>query len=1092
MRKDDAEGAVPRYRFLDPQGDPQIELRAAAMRRFAFMWLILDQLPEGGWGRGLAYWMEENKKGASMRPDPTLEQDGGLEASVLSFDIYCRAKKSFSRNALHMSPVLKRFQDYLDRHWDPINNMVGTVALKQEGLGLTADLRHAALGLYGMLLLNEFIPDVRDPQITQALISLFGRNANEYREPHNSGLTYLLMSGFCDTFLGDPPGPFPFEHYVPPAEAKEAMAKWRSKHEAAMQEAFFKDEYQPVPPTGERTVHGYPFLIPFGKLWRMTSYTHLTACRFVTSRTHPKVRQRLAAGVETLCQGYEARELADRYHAGDILKPTVRGIRPWPDAQAADLGSTALMYSVLGDPSVRNALWVDGDVPESVDGMVQLLHEDLVEQFDRYLIEPRLLQCTQAQELAYALLVPEPNKSARLDEVEAAVEKCRKDRGLSEWSLGRLVEELIFRENDDLPTHTFARSLARLLLDRVRPGHYPEGPLKFTSVGKRTDAVIDKTIERYRGQTFAERFDQVHGRSPSTELADIFVRMVHENEGKTVLDVGCGPGQYTAIFKDRGLDPTVIDVSLPMLDITRRRMGWAKGDPRAIEGDIRHIETYLSGRVFDAIWCCSTIVHFPEPVAEQIIRSLTRLLKPRTGVLMINCAIRNPRLVAEDERFFAYWGHRDDFRRLLNSSGFRVDRVLSTELNRNVYKEPRVAITWDSFFCALPDRQHDENESILARARELTTTAYKLIVKRFFSQHGTCPSMDVVDRFLGHMAPGACVLDAGCGPGQYTAEFWKRGFAGVGVDLCNEMIDHADKMYRGVKGNHPDRRFQVGDMCDMQDLFEPESFDGLFCMAAFQHVPMAEQFALKTLGGFLRVLRPGGMILLDVQLGRHTGFEPDGRFIQGYADVGEVERLLLDAGFELVDSGRKVTTLEKGRNAFRRAIELHFCSIIARKPGSGALTVDPTQRVRAQAKVETEADQEGTSADCRIHFDGKEKGQKTLAVVGGEKLWLSQGHFTNLLRLARGAATGEQQVHSSELFGTNVHQEIDRLREKIKPALAEERHSLIEWDGSGFAQLRVLPGNLSFNLGALSKHSSHRIKTEAERLQAFGVASLQG
>jgi SAM-dependent methyltransferase len=914
-------------------------------------------------------------------------------------------------------------------------------------------------------------------------LSLFGRSANEYREPRNSGLAYLLLAGFCDTFLGDDPGPFPFDRYAPSQEVKDQMRRWREKHEAAMLDAFLRDEYPPLPATGEKTVRAYPFLIPFGRFWRMTSYTHLTACRFLSHRTNTKVRQRLAAGVETLCQAYDARELRARYHAGDTLKPTIRGIRPWPDADVADIGSTALMFSVLGDPAVRGCLWPDGAVPEAVDGMVPLLHEDLLEQFDRYLIEPRLLQYTQASELAFALLVPEPDKSARLDEVEAAIEKCRKERGLSEWSMTRLLEETIFREKEKLPTHTFPRSLGRLLLDRVRPGHYPEGPLKFNGNTKRADAVIEKTIERYRGQTFAERFDQVHGRSPYVGLADLFVEMVKENKGKSVLDVGCGPGQYTAIFKDRGLDPTVIDISPPMLALTRRRMGWGDGDARVVEGDIRHIETHFRGRQFDAIWCCSTIIHFPEAVAEQIVRSLTRLLKPRTGVLMINCAMRNPRLVAEDERFYAYWGHREDFTRVLDACGLRVEKALSTEVSRNVYWEPRLAIRWDSFFCTLPDAEHDEDEGILARARDMTTTAYKLIVKRFYSQHGKTPCTDVVERFVGYLSPGARILDAGCGPGQYTAEFWKRNFVGVGMDLCNEMIDHAERMYVELKGEHADRKFQVGDMCEMEELFEAGSFDGLFCMAAFQHVPVAEGFALKTLKGFFRVLRPGGMLLLDVQLRRHTGFEPDGRFIQGYADVEEVEKLLKEAGFDLVDSGREVKTLEKRNNAFQRGVELHFCSVIARKPGNQAHTAVPGTAGRG--------DEETRHATCHIHFDGSERGRNSLVIVGKKKLWLACGYFSNLLRLARGVATGEPGIHFTELQGKNVHQELDRLREKAESALECDADGFIEWDGAGFARLQVSPTQLSFNLEVLARHSAHQVKKDVSKLQECGIESVQ-
>ena len=949
---------------LDPDKDPQATLRAVALRRFSYLWLILDQLPGGGWGKSVTPWMEENWCGASMRPDATMDMDGGFETSVFSFDIYCAVRNAQDTRPLHDSPVVARFRRYLKNHWDHVTRSFGTHASKQEGLVLTSSLRHTVLGAYGLLLVNQVMRRVEKKWITTALNTLFRREREEYEEPRNAGLAYILMHYLAETLSGRSPDRR-FNFYDTPSSLLGAIEAWKENHEEAMKEAFLKDEYSPIPPLGKKTteVSSYPFMIPYGRFYRMTSYTHLSACRFVTRGTREEVRERLADGVEALCRNYTARDVDTRYQRGDSLKPTVRGIRPWPEAPLVDLGATAQLLSLLSNPDIVVALWPEQDVPDVVRGMTALLHEDLVEQFDRYLIDPTLLRHTPTATLAYVLLAPWDWSETQLQEVEEAVTSYSEEHGLSEWSLNRMVDELVFRRDAVLPTHLFTRSLGRLLLDRTQPGHYPVGPLAFNGDTERANRVVDKTAKRYQEPAFAQKFDLVHGSSPYKGLADMFVEVVRERGGKTVLDVGSGPGQYAKLFRDAGLDVTLLDISPAMLSIARGRLGWPDNDKRAVEGDVREIERVFPRRKFDAIWCCSTLIHFPETLAEQVLRSLTRLLKKETGILMANCAIRNPRLVAEDGRFYAYWHHGQDFSRLLEACGYRLVKSLSTEVSRNVYWEPRLTIRWDSFFCTLPEPGSDDDESILARARDMTSTAYGQIVPRFADEHGDRPSKKTVEEFLSRLPAESRIIDAGCGPGHYTALFWGRGHHGIGLDLCPEMISHAREKYRQLIAE--DRRFEIGDMCHLSDQFEAESCEGVFCMAAFQHVPAVKDFSLRSLQGFWKVLKPGGFLMLDVQLQRTTGFEPDGRFTQGYDSVEQAHELLEAAGFEVLKSGPPME-LAEGENAFKRAVKLHFCDIIAKKPGElkGAQTA-PAGDTPLRP-----------NSNCCVHFDGTEKAQR--------------------------------------------------------------------------------------------------------------------
>lgn len=1059
---------------LDPDKDPQATLRAVALRRFSYLWLILDQLPGGGWGKSVTPWMEENWAGASMRSDATMDGEGGFETSVFSFDIYCAVRNAQDRRPLYDAPVVAHFRRYLKNHWDRATKSFGTHATKQEGLVLTSSLRHTVLGAYGLLLLNQVMRQVERKWITMALNSLFRREREEYEEQRNAGLAYILMHYLAETLSDRSPGRR-FNSYTAPDSVLDAIESWREFHQEGMKEAFLKDEYTPIPPRGKKPteVSSYPFMIPYGSFYRMTTYTHLSACRFVTPGTAPEVRDRLADGVEALCRRYTTRSKASRYQRGDTLKPTVRGIQPWPDADLVDLGATAQLLYVLSNPDIVASLWPGRDVPDTAKGMTALLHEDLVEQFDRHLIEPTLLRHTPATTLAYVLLAPWDWSETHLEEVEEAVASYSEKHGLSEWSLNRIVDELVFQRETDLPTHLFTRSLGRLLLDRTQPGHYPVGPLAFNGDLERADRVADRTAKRYQDSAFAQKFDLVHGGSPYKGLADMFIELVKERKGKTVLDIGSGPGQYAKIFQDAGLDVTLLDISQAMLSIARHRLGWPDNDRRAVEGDLREVERVLRRRKFDAIWCCSTLIHFPESLAEQILRSLTRLLKKSSGILMVNCAIRNQRLVAEDGRFYAYWHLAQDFSRLIDACGYRVEKSLSTEVSRNVYWEPRLTIRWDSFFCSIPEPGGEDEESILARARDMTSTAYGQIVPRFADEHGDRPSTKTIEQFLSRLPKGSRIIDAGCGPGHYTALFWKRGHHGIGLDLCPEMISHAREKYRDMICDT--RRFEIGDMCHLADQFEAESCEGVFCMAAFQHVPAVNDFSLRSLQGFWKVLKPGGYLMLDVQLHRTTGFEPDGRYTQGYDSVEQAHQLLEAAGFKVIQSGPP-TELAEGENAFKRAVKLHFCDIIAQKPGElkGA---QPAPAGDTPLRP---------NSNCCVHFDGTEKGKNTLVVVDGKNVMLPEAVFTNFFLLAcalHREATGELPVEKLHGNKDNPHMSVKRLRQKLKPHIDCAPEAFIEMPGDSSAYLSVACDNVTFDLPRLKKHGTGNVREAAGNLK---------
>lgn len=112
---------------------------------------------------------------------------------------------------------------------------------------------------------------------------------------------------------------------------------------------------------------------------------------------------------------------------------------------------------------------------------------------------------------------------------------------------------------------------------------------------------------------------------------------------------------------------------------------------------------------------------------------------------------------------------------------------------------------------------------------------------------------------------GGPVADVGCGPGHVTAHLRELGVDTFGIDLSPAMIDVARR-------DHPDLRFEVGSMTDL-DLADA-SVAGLLAFWSVIHVPDGE--VPTVFEHFRRVLRPGGPLLLGFHVGDQSRLKTEG------------------------------------------------------------------------------------------------------------------------------------------------------------------------------------------------------------------------
>ena len=150
----------------------------------------------------------------------------------------------------------------------------------------------------------------------------------------------------------------------------------------------------------------------------------------------------------------------------------------------------------------------------------------------------------------------------------------------------------------------------------------------------------------------------------------------------------------------------------------------------------------------------------------------------------------------------------------------------------------------------------------------------------------------MLNEFSARLAPGARVLDLGCGPGLPSTKALASRFDVTGVELSGVQLDAARR-------NVPEASCLHGDFAEID--FPPGSFEGVTAFYSVSHVPRDEHGPLFDRIG--RWLVPGGLFLATLGSSDDPGWSGQWLGVPMFFSSHDAEanrRLLAAANFELL------------------------------------------------------------------------------------------------------------------------------------------------------------------------------------------------
>ncbi|AUU83868.1 class I SAM-dependent methyltransferase [Leclercia sp. LSNIH1] len=176
----------------------------------------------------------------------------------------------------------------------------------------------------------------------------------------------------------------------------------------------------------------------------------------------------------------------------------------------------------------------------------------------------------------------------------------------------------------------------------------------------------------------------------------------------------------------------------------------------------------------------------------------------------------------------------------------------------------------------------------------MTLKYYQDNAQTFFDGTVNVDMSSLYETFTKYLAPGARVLDAGCGSGRDAKAFLEMGYRVEAFDASSAMVELA-REYTGLPVQ----------LMTFADVDWKEEFDGIWCCASLLHVPAVE--LPEVMRKLADALKPGGVWYVSFKYGEGER-EVDGR---RFTDMDEEGLETLVKRLEGINFNKLWTTQDK-------------------------------------------------------------------------------------------------------------------------------------------------------------------------------------
>lgn len=186
------------------------------------------------------------------------------------------------------------------------------------------------------------------------------------------------------------------------------------------------------------------------------------------------------------------------------------------------------------------------------------------------------------------------------------------------------------------------------------------------------------TISSYKSniENYIEKFERPGRNESMNHNMDKFVSML---KGKKVLDIGCGPGTYSNLLAQKGLDVIGIDIVEEFIEYAKQKYPKAKFKVM----NMKNLD-FGSGS-FDGIWAFASLLHLTKKDIPSVLKSIHRIMKD-SAILFLTLKFGEGERYEEDvynpknKRFFGFY-QKEEIVNLLEEANLKI-----LEINQNEFE----------------------------------------------------------------------------------------------------------------------------------------------------------------------------------------------------------------------------------------------------------------------------------------------------------------------------------------------------------------------------------------------------------------------